>query len=350
MHHPLVIISLVVLLVRLGLWLNKRRKATGGVDAPAAGLVPRAELVELGSEPTDPVARAALDAAKAGDWRPAAAYLSGGEGDWSTRYARMNPFSELAASDDGWLRQWRAEQPYNPVAAQVLTDALVRRAWEIRTAKYASQVTREQAMGFHQVLAEAAEASQTAIQLAPAEDPNAWVVQQSIAMGQGWSNERYRALWAEIVAREPHHFTAHTAALQYWCEKWLGSNELMHGFADKAIAGAPAGSLMTVLKLRAYWEQVLRDRSSASALYRSAEYTAAVDAALADLAAADPAHPGLVASRGWIAHALIENGRPAQALELFRGMGREIAGPWTYYGNPAAVFDSARRKAARASA
>ncbi|MFJ3788723.1 hypothetical protein [Kitasatospora sp. NPDC090091] len=51
-----------------------------------------------------------------------------------------------------------------------------------------------------------------------------------------------------------------------------------------------------------------------------------------------------------MAHGLIENGRPAQALDLFRGMGREIAGPWIYYGNPAAVFDAARTKAARAAA
>ncbi|MFF3001898.1 hypothetical protein ACFVTF_03710 [Kitasatospora sp. NPDC057940] len=349
MPHPFVIVTLLVLLIRLGLWLNKHRKATAGHDAPATGLVPRAELVEVGSEPADPAARAALDAAKAGDWRPAAAYLSDGDGDWSIRYARMNPFGDLAATDDTWLRQWRKEQPDSPEAAQVHTDALVKRAWEIRTAKYASQVTREQAMGFHQVLQEAAEVSHEAIRLAPAGDPNAWVVQQSIAMGQGWSHERYRALWSEIVAREPHHHGAHTAALQYWCEKWLGSNELMHEFVDKAIAGAPAGSLLTALRLRAYWEQILRDKSAAS-LYRSAEYTAALDAALADLAAADPAHPGIVPARGWIAHGLIENGRPAQALELFRGMGREIAGPWIYYGNPAAVFDAARSKAARAAA
>jgi hypothetical protein len=346
MHHLFVIATLLVLLIRFGLWLNKRRKATH--DAPAAGLVPRAELVEAGSEPADPAARAALDAARAGDWRPAAAYLSDGSGDWSTRYARMNPFGDLAATDDVWLLQWRKEQPDSPEAAQVHTDALVKRAWEIRTGKYASQVTREQAMGFHQVLQEAAEVSHEAVRLAPAGDPNAWVMQQPIAMGQGWSNERYRALWAEIVAREPHHYGAHAAALQYWCEKWLGSNELMHEFADKAIAAAPAGSLLTVLKLRAYWEQALRDKSEAS-LYRSAEFTAALDEALADLKAADPAHPGIVPVRGWIAHGLIENGRPAQALDLFRGMGREIAGPWIYYGNPARVFDSARARAARAA-
>ncbi|MEU4116760.1 DUF4034 domain-containing protein [Kitasatospora sp. NPDC028055] len=349
MSHPFVIVPLLILLIRLGLWLNKRRKAARGLDAAAAGLVPRAELVEVGDAPAAPAARAALDAAKAGDWRPAAAYLSDGDVDWSTRYSRMNPFGALAATDDGWLRKWREEQPDSPQAAQVHTEALVKRAWQIRTAKYASQVTREQAMGFHQVLQEAEEVSYEAVRLAQPGDPNAWVVQQSIAMGQGWSHERYRALWAEIVAREPHHLGAHVSALQYWCEKWLGSNELMHEFADKAIAGAPAGSLLTALKLRAYWEQILRDKS-ASSLYRSPAYTAAVDAALLDLAAADPAHPGIVAARGWTAHALIENGRPAQALDLFRGMGREIAGPWLYYGNPAAVFDSARTKAARAAA
>ncbi|WP_328958181.1 DUF4034 domain-containing protein [Kitasatospora purpeofusca] len=349
MSHPFLIVAVLVLLIRLGLWLNKHRTTPTSRGVPAPGLVPRAELVEVGSELSDPVAQAALDAAKAGNWRPAAAHLSDGNGDWSTRYSRLNPFGDLAATDDTWLRQWREEQPDNPEAAQVQTDALVKRAWEIRTAKYASQVTREQAMGFHQVLQEAAEVSYEAVRLAPAGDPNAWVMQQPIAMGQGWSHERYRALWSEIVAREPHHYGAHAAALQYWCEKWLGSHELMHEFADKAIAGAPAGSLLTVLKLRAYWELVLRDKSAAP-LYRSAEYTAALDAALADLEAADPAHPGIVPARGWIAHGLIENGRPAQALNLFRRMGREIAGPWLYYENPAAVFDAARAKAARAAA
>ncbi|MFJ8434050.1 hypothetical protein ACIQ9P_22380 [Kitasatospora sp. NPDC094019] len=344
MSHPLLIVAVLVLLIRLGLWLNKRRKSTEALT----GLVPQAELVEAGSEPADPAARAALDAARAGDWRPAAALLSDGATDWSARYVRMSPFSDLAATDDTWLRQWRQEQPDSSEAAQVHADALVKLAWEIRTGKYASEVTREQATGFHRVLQEAAEASQEAIRLAPAGDPNPWVIQQAIAMGQGWSHERYHELWAEIVAREPHHYTGHTGALQYWCAKWRGSNELMHEFADKAIAGAPAGSLLTVLKLRAAWEEVMRDKTAVS-LYRSTEFTATLDAALADLEAADPDHPGIVGARGWIAYGLIQNGRPAQAMNQFRRMGREIAGPWIYYGNPAAVFAAARTKAARAA-
>ncbi|MFH8387091.1 hypothetical protein ACH4E7_40305 [Kitasatospora sp. NPDC018058] len=54
-----------------------------------------------------------------------------------------------------------------------------------------------------------------------------------------------------MTARDPHHLRAHEGALQYWCAKWHGSHELMHTFVDAALADAPAGSLLTTLRVRA---------------------------------------------------------------------------------------------------
>ncbi|WBP90625.1 hypothetical protein [Kitasatospora cathayae] len=307
-------------------------------------LVPREQLVLRGDEPSAELATA-LDAAEGGDWRPVAEYLAEADADRdrdaNRRWMRMEPLSTAAAKEDHWLRLWREEEPRSAVAALLQTDALVGLAWEIRTDRYASEVTMEQARGFHRVLREAEQAAREAVELAPAEDPNPWVAQIAIAMGLGWSHEDFRELWAEVTARDPHHLRAHEGALQYWCAKWHGSHELMHAFVDAALVDAPAGSLLTTLRVRAYLEQNTRDKAGAAA-YRTPEFTAAVDALLADLEQADPAHPQLQTARGWAAWSLVMNARVALAFEQFQLMGREVAGPWLNYDDPRTAFDRMR--------
>ncbi|MFE3878193.1 hypothetical protein ACFXPX_27825 [Kitasatospora sp. NPDC059146] len=311
-------------------------------------LAPREQLVVKGDEPSAELA-AVLDGAGGGDWRAVAKYLaeaeagadSGADSRANRRWMRMEPLSTAASKEDHWLRRWREEEPRDAAAALLQTDALVQLAWEIRTGRYASEVTREQARGFHRVLGEAEQAAREAVELAPAEDPNPWVAQIAIAMGLGRSNEDFRQLWAEVTARDPHHLRAHEGALQYWCAKWHGSNELMHAFVDAALADAPAGSLLTSLRVRALFEQYTRDSAGAAA-YRTPEFTAAVDALLADLEQADPAHPQLQAARGWAAWSLVMNARVAHAFEMFEVMGREVAGPWSAYEDPQTAFHRMR--------
>jgi hypothetical protein len=303
-------------------------------------LVPREQLVLRGDEPSAELATV-LDAAEGGDWRAVAEYLAEADSDANRRWMRMEPLSTAAAKEDHWLRLWREEEPRNAVAALLQTDALVQLAWEIRTGRYASEVTMEQARGFHRVLREAEQAAREAVELAPSEDPNPWVAQIAVAMGLGWSHEDFRELWAEVTARDPHHLRAHEGALQYWCAKWHGSHELMHAFVDAALADAPAGSLLTALRVRAHFEQNTRDSAGAAA-YRTPEFTAAVDALLADLEQADPAHPQLQAARGWAAWSLVMNARVVLAFELFQVMGREVAGPWRNYDDPQTAFDRMR--------
>ncbi|MFF9644950.1 hypothetical protein [Kitasatospora aureofaciens] len=298
------------------------------------GLLPAGDMV-LDGEP-DPEETAALAAAKAGDWRPAAAYLTA-EATADLRWLRQRELARLAAEDDGWLRAWRAERPQDPTAALLHADALVYLAWNIRTGARANQVTREQFEAFHRVLLEAEEAALAAVALAPDDDPNPWVVQTSIAMGLNWSNDRFRELWAELVERDPHHWSAHSRALQYWCDKWHGSHELMHGFIDGAIDAAPAGSLLAPIKLEAYFEQFGQDGEKLTA-WKRPEVGAALDAALADLAAADPDHPRAGYARGWLAYALTRAGRPTEALEQYRTLGRVIPQPFTNFKDPRQAF------------
>ncbi|WP_224279799.1 hypothetical protein [Streptomyces sp. LS1784] len=324
-------------------WLAEERRAANTITPADHGLLLGKDLV-LDGEP-EPDEAAALTAAKSGDWRPAAAYLAV-DAVPDVRWRRQRALAELAAEDDTWLRAWRAERPDDPTAALVHLDALVFLAWKIRTGAAASQVSREQAEGFHRVLREAEEFAAEAVALAPDDDPNPWVAQISIAMGLGWSNDRFRQLWAEVTKRDPHHWAAHNRALQYWCDKWRGSHELMHRFIDRAIAAAPAGSLLAPMKLEAYYERFVRDGEALIAWERP-EVGAALDKALADLAAADPDHPRIRYARGWLAFALTRADRFTEALAQYQALGEYIPQPFTSRQDPRQFFIDLRIQAVK---
>ncbi|MFB7946374.1 hypothetical protein ACFC6L_15815 [Kitasatospora phosalacinea] len=318
------------------------------------GLVPREDLVVV-TTPEVPGLDAALAAATAGDWHPAADLLAAAAGDHALRTRLVGPLGENAAEDDAWLRAWRAERPDDADAAVVTVEALVQLAWNIRSSRRASEVSREQFQAFHRVLGEAEEAAKDAERLAADGDPLPFYVQQPVAMGLSWENSRYVALWSELTARDPLHFAGHQRALQYWCAKWHGSHELMHAFADAAVAGAPVGSLLTVVKLQA-WDEQFRGAEDRNAAYRSPEVLASVEAAEADLAAAeaDPATAGAVAPRilslhGWLAQFHTRAGRGAEAIRHFRALGPHVTGPWTDYDDPVHVFQLDRVIAAARS-
>ncbi|MFF4344157.1 hypothetical protein ACFY00_30045 [Kitasatospora sp. NPDC001540] len=322
------------------------------------GLVPREELVVVRT-PEVPGLDAALAAATAGDWRPAADLLAAAAGDHDLRTRLVGPLGENAAEDDAWLKAWRTERPDDPDAAVVTVEALVQLAWNIRSSRQASEVSQEQFQAFHRVLGEAEQAAKEAERLAAADDPLPFYVQQPIAMGLGWENARYVALWAELTARDPLHVGGHLRALQYWCAKWHGSHELMHAFADAAVAGAPVGSLMTLVKLQA-WDEQFRGVEDRRAAYGAPEVLASVEAAEADLAAAeadlaaaeaDPAAAEAMAPRirglhGWLAQFHTRAGRGAEAMPHFRALGPYVPGPWTSYGDPVHVIQLDRVTAA----
>ncbi|MFF2627983.1 hypothetical protein ACFVUN_19725 [Kitasatospora griseola] len=357
MARLIVIVPLVLLVgFKLATWLMERRTAklkTATEEAKATiarveeatrptiypsehGLVGRAELVE---DPglTGPDVDAALAALKDGDRQPAVALLDAAAGDLDRRWGLVGRFSEPAVEDDTWLLAWRAEQPDSADAALLTVHALIGLAWQVRTGQSASQVTAERWAAFRKVLGEAETAAADAVRLADPADPLPFVAQIPLAMGQSWDNERFLALWQEIVSRDPHHFSAHGRALQYWCEKWKGSHEKMHAFVDAAIAAAPKGSLLSVYKLEAYYEQFQRNRAPREA-YAAPEVRAAVDAVIADLELADPDSRRTRYAHGWLVWVLARAGRPADAMPHLRALGPYVPTPWSYWGNPVDKF------------
>jgi hypothetical protein len=217
----------------------------------------------------------------------------------------------------------------------VVGDALVALAGEARGAKGAKSTSAEQFAAFHQLLAEALPACQEAARLAP-DDPCPWIAQITIAYGLQWSHDDFRALWAQITARAPHHYGANLRALQYWCA-WRGSHELMFAFAEEAAAAAPPGSLLPALRLYAAFEY--EHLANDLAIYWRPSMTTAIDATLDAVAQVPADHYRLPTVRHLLANALFRTERYAEAVEQFYAVGGFIGSvPWSYFADPVKRF------------
>ncbi|WP_181019086.1 hypothetical protein [Streptomyces roseicoloratus] len=299
------------------------------------GLLPAERQNTQLAAPLEPALTVALADAAAGDWRPAAALLdeTAAARDWERRSFLAGRLGIAAADGDAWLTAWESARPDDPGAALVRARATVQLAWNLRGAQRARYTTAEQAAGFHRTLPLADEQHVRAAALAPQDDPTPYIGEMWSAIGLGRGHDEMRRIRKEITSRAPHHYEAHWTALQFWCAKWRGSEDLARAFAVRAAAEAPAGSLLTVFPLIAHFEH---DTSDTTDVDRTPEMYAAVDALLADVAAADPAHPRLPEARHLAAYFLNLQGRWDEAVEQFRRVDGYVGVlPWSYRANPA---------------
>lgn len=323
-------------------WRGADDDEPGAYELPAAaaalGLLPPERQNTTYAAPVPPALTAALDAAKAGDWQPAAALLdaTAERRDWEHRSFHSGRLASLAAEDDTWLLAWETARPDDPGAAIVRARSTVALAGNIRGAKRAKYTTTEQFEGFHRVMARSREEHARAAALGVDGDPTPYLGEIPTALGLGYPHAEMDRLWKELTDRAPHHYESHYFALQYWCAKWRGSQRLAREFAANAAAEAPLGSLMTAFPLIAHFEH---DESDSADGDRTPEMRALVDAALADVAAADPSHPRLAEVRHLLAYYLCLQDRDEAAVEQFRLVdGYVDALPWRYRADPAAEF------------
>jgi hypothetical protein len=315
------------------------------VDAAAYGFVPR-ERLRTDRAHDDPALDARTEAARRGDWSAIAASLPPVGADPDRYHRPVYGVARLAVEDDRWLNAWLDAAPDDATAWSVHAEALVGLAWELRTAAAASDVLREEWAGFHRVLNQAPAACDRAAALAP-DLATPWIVLMSCAMGLGWKHDRFREIWAKVLARAPYSVAAHQQALQYWLPRWRGSDELAAAFVAETVARAMPGHLLTSVRLEyLYRERAPRGEAERSAFYRGGEVAEALDAAVADLEAAPPDHPYRMHQRHWLAHFLTKAGRYAEAVAEFRAIdGYAGAWPWHLSADPAATFAATRAEA-----
>ncbi|AXE22699.1 hypothetical protein C0216_03900 [Streptomyces globosus] len=330
-------------------WAQEQERAAQAGAVGALGFVPEGELDTVHDQPVTADEAACLGAVACGDWGAAADWVAAAGRDWEERRRRVGVLAGSAAHDGAWLAAWKAARPGDAAAALVGADAAVRAAWDVRGARGAAR-TQEQFRLFRELLLAAQRAAHAAQEAADPADPVPYVVEQGVGTGLGYPHERYEELWGRITARAPRLLCAHTAAVEYWTARCRGSHELALGFARRAAEGARPGELLGLLPLIAYFE----DESGEQGLqdhYRRPEVVEAVDAALADLAAAAPGDRRTAAMRHMLAWMLFWQDRDAEAVEQFRAVDGYVGAlPWTRHARPERRYAHARDWAVRVAA
>ncbi|MFD0409228.1 hypothetical protein [Kitasatospora sp. NPDC127116] len=321
-------------------------------DAPTYGMAPRDRLDPGRAGPPPPPhlrqeSLAIAEAAWAGDWRPAAAYVEAAGQDWDERWYRLDLLDSIADRNDSWLKTWRAAEPGNCDAATLEAGRMVQAAWTVRGSRDTHEVPEEAMLTFRAMLPAAVEAAKRAALLAPA-DPGPWVVMVTAARGAQYTPKQFEELWRGLVERAPFHYEGHWQAMQYWCAKWSGSDKKMLAFAKRALRKAPAGSPLPGLYLQALYELELR---GALGTTLSGELGRdPVRKVAAALARVRPDHERLPHLRHLLAHYAGIAGLHRIALEQFRAIGPWCGSPpWTRTEDPALAFDLARGAAVRLS-
>ncbi|MFD9699565.1 DUF4034 domain-containing protein [Lentzea sp. NPDC059081] len=301
------------------------------------GLVPDAEVTT--TPPIEDLALAAVrDDVRAGHWENAADLVAATHGDWDRRHRVVRALADLAAKDDAWTSAWHAARPRDPHWIVVHAMSLVSLAWDIRGTAAASRTTRPQFEGFHRVLAEARAMAEVAASVLP-DDPTPWNTQLTSARGLQLPHDEFRSLWDELVARDPLHHNAHQQALQYWCRKWQGSDELALEFGLAAAARSPR---FLALPLCAAYE------SGSPDMWRAPSVVGALDSLLARLEDEGADTASVRDDRGYAAFGLVQLGRFEEALGQFRALGAcADAEPWSGFEEPRITFLSVRGMAVR---
>ncbi|MER7578931.1 hypothetical protein [Kitasatospora sp. NPDC097691] len=321
-------------------------------DAPAYGMVPRDRLNPDRAGPPPPPhrrqeSRAVADAARAGNWKPAAAYVEAAGQDWDERWSRLELLDSVADRDEGWLKAWRAADPAHCDAAALEAHRMVHAAWAVRGSGYADEVPEADMRAFRAMLPAAIEAAQRAALLDPA-NPAPWVVMVAAARGARYPHKQFRVLWRGLVERAPFHCVGHWHGMQYWCAKWFGSDKKMLAFAKRAIRAAPAGSPLPGLYLHALGE--LDRRGTLGTTLDGELGRQPLRKVAAALALVPPDDERLPLLRHLLAHYAGRAGLYRVALEQFRAIGPWCGcPPWTDAADPVAAFDNARGTAVRLS-
>ncbi len=293
---------------------------------------------------TVPVIGAAVAAARAGDWRPAADLLHRSYGDWAMRAAAVHALGEAAGDNGAWLETWRAAGTGDDRHIAVVdAHALLWLAWKLRGNKQPEHTSAEQHDAFDRTLTRSEAAARKATELVP-EDPTPWCTLVTLARGRGYDNNTFAAIWRELQARDPLHRTGHEFALMYMADDEPVSYDTLFAFAERAAAASPS---LAFLVIQAAYDYEDHDEK----IWQDARIHRALDVLARWLAS--PAGRGVHGSsdRRWAAYGLVSAGRGAEAAPLFVQLGTDASGrPWEDFGDNAIdVFDAFRRRACAAT-
>lgn len=244
-------------------------------------------------------------------------------------------------------RQVEAD-PADGLAAALLGNCLIEKAWEVRTGYRAQHVSQDQFREFHRILRDAERMLIDAAAHQPG-DPAIWYCRLLTARGLELGLAEARRRYDRLADSDPHHLPGQLQYLQQICPKWGGSFDEMHSFAWTAMLAAPEGAAQGSLVAQAHFEHLIDLEGSEQADYRKDQR---VREELHEAAARSVLHPAFGTEHGWVEavsrFALIYSvlGDHALAAPYFAAVGNLVSeSVWRYFGEPVEMFDNFRREA-----
>lgn len=179
------------------------------------------------------------------------------DGRWKLTafYEGMHPKDAPASTWSTYanqLKRWTARSgAQSPTPHVALASFYVSRAWRERGYGYAREVTPQgrQAFGENLDLAQ-----DELTQSAPISKrcPHWFNVMQEVALGQGWSTQKYEVLFDEAVSREPTYYFYYFSKANFYQSRWYGGRSELQNFVDDSVARTYKSEGFT-LYARIYW-------------------------------------------------------------------------------------------------
>ncbi|MEU4618386.1 DUF4034 domain-containing protein [Actinoplanes sp. NPDC023801] len=294
----------------------------------------------------DPRARALMNALAVQDRNTVRACLADVH-DPDARAFLISLAADVPGVQD-WIPRWVEEEPDSTLPLLLRGCHAVWWAWEARGAAYAKHTSQEQFDEFFRRLRLAENCLDEVTRRTP-EDTTAWAFLTASARGRQIGPEEAAARFDAVVKYAPEHVMAHEQRLQYLCAKWSGSHEEMFAFARESASKATPGSQVHNIVAAAHIEYWLRLPSG-----EDQEHMRHPQVRQELIAAANQSvlHPSFRFVPGWpsrantFAMALHMSGEFGWAARVFDVVGDHVTDwPWSYRGNAAKRFVSARKDA-----
>jgi hypothetical protein len=157
---------------------------------------------------------------------------------------------------------WMGAKPQSITARVAYGAFLINYAWQARGSGYANEVTKEGWRLFGERLSSAGKVLIEARSLAE-KDPCLWYYALTVARGQGWSPDQFKAVLDEGRAHEPKFWGYDTARAYSLLPRWHGEPGDWEAFAEESAArpdglGAEVYARI-VISLRDYHGHVFRE-------------------------------------------------------------------------------------------
>ncbi len=137
---------------------------------------------------------------------------------------------EAEAKDLKWITAF----PKSPTPYIAYSDQLISHAWFFRGGGYAATVSDTASKKFLEYLERARVVLEKSKNVA-ASDPQWYVADLSVALGEGWGKKQFEPLIAEGLDRFPYYTSLYLVGARFYLPIWGGNIDDLDKFADDAV-------------------------------------------------------------------------------------------------------------------